>query len=196
MDEIVKRRPGRPRKNPTPETDTEIATTKPNKPKQKRNRPDLANFGQEYIEPGDNTKFLSHALAISAMPSIDINDPAAVENRIQDYFALCVANDMKPTPAGFRNSLGISKATLSNWRNGVWRADTHQAIICRHYDLLDALWQDYMYNGKINPVSGIFIGKNEFRYADSQEVILTPNQQHDSVDAATIEAKYAELPED
>ena len=27
--------------------------------KRKRNRPDLANFGEEYIEPGDNSKYLS-----------------------------------------------------------------------------------------------------------------------------------------
>lgn len=185
MDDIAayKRPPGRPKKNPTD--------------LQPRKRADLANFGQEYIEPGDNAKFLSHALAIKAMPVIDINDPVQVEQRIEDYFALCVENDMKPTPAGFRNALCISKATLSNWRNGVYRAGTHQEIICKGYDLLDALWQDYMYNGKINPVSGIFIGKNEFRYADSQEVVLTPNQNGIiSADAATIEAKYAELPEE
>lgn len=176
---------------------SDITTTTDNKPvKRKRNRPDLQNFGQENIESGDNTKFLSHALAIKAMPEIDTADPVQVEQRINDYFTLCVQNDMKPTPAGFRNALGISKATLSNWRNGVFRSGTHQEIICRNYDLLDALWQDYMYNGKINPVSGIFIGKNEFRYADSQEVILTPNQnQLSEADIKAIEEKYAELPD-
>jgi hypothetical protein len=165
------------------------------KPKRKRNRPDLANFGQENIEPGDNKKFLAHALIVRDLPPIDSADPVQVEQRINDYFSLCVENDMKPTPAGFRISLGISKGTLSNWRNGVWRSGTHQDIICKAYDLLDALWQDYMYNGKINPVSGIFIGKNEFHYADKQEVVLTPNQQKLSEeDYKTIEAKYEELP--
>lgn len=179
----------------SPET-TDITISETNTPKPRRKRADLANYGQEYVEAGDNTKFLSHALAIKSMPEIDTSDPVQVEQRINDYFYLCVENDMKPTPAGFRNALGISKATLSNWRNGVFRAGTHQEIICKNYDLLDALWQDYMYNGKINPVSGIFIGKNEFRYTDSQEVVLTPNQQHETVDAEVLEAKYAELPED
>lgn len=176
-------------------TSTTIATTTTSKPKQRRNRPDLQNYGQEYVESGDNTKYLSHALAIKSMPPVEIADPVQVERRIEDYFALCVKNDMKPTPAGLRNALGISKGTLSNWRNGVWRSGTHQDIICKAYDLLDALWQDYMYNGKINPVSGIFIGKNEFRYTDSQEVVLTPNQ-HEPVDVSTIEAKYSELPDE
>ena len=35
--------------------------------------------------------------------------------------------------------------------------------------------EDYMQNGKINPVSGIFLMKNNFGYADKQEVVLTPN---------------------
>ena len=39
-----------PKATAAKEQSTEIA-----KPKRKRNRPDLANFGQEYIEPGDNT---------------------------------------------------------------------------------------------------------------------------------------------
>ena len=32
-----------------------------------------------------------------------------------------------------------------------------------------------MLNGKINPVSGIFLLKNNFGYQDKQEVVLTPN---------------------
>jgi hypothetical protein len=65
------------------------------------------------------------------------------------------------------------------------------------YDLLEELWEDYMLNGKINPVSGIFLGKNQWDYSDKQEYVLTPNTGGiDEVDPATIEAKYAELPED
>jgi hypothetical protein len=55
-----------------------------------------------------------------------------------------------------------------------------------------------MQNGKINPVAGIFLGKNMFggSYSDKQEVVLTPNTQGlSNADVATIEAKYAELPD-
>ncbi len=167
------------------------------KPKQKRNRPDLANYGQEYVEPGDNTKFLTHALAIRDMPPIDTSDPAQVEQRIRDYFKLCVANDVKPSVKGFLNALRIAKSTLWEWKNGGYRAGTHQAIICEAYDVLEALWEDYMLNGKINPVSGIFLGKNNFGYADKQEMVLTPNTGMPAPqDVAALEAKYAELPEE
>jgi hypothetical protein len=65
------------------------------------------------------------------------------------------------------------------------------------YDVLEALWEDYMMNGKINPVSGIFLGKNNFGYQDKQEYVLTPNQQQiTQEDVKLIESKYEELPED
>ena len=36
--------------------------------------------------------------------------------------------------------------------------------IKKAYDFLGNLWENYMQNGKINPVSGIFLGKNNFGY--------------------------------
>ena len=163
----------------------------------KRNRPDLANYGQEFVEPGDNSRYLRHALATLNMPPIDISDPKQVEDRLDWYFDHCIRNEMKPTVKGFCNSLGISRVTLMEWRQGNHRKDTHQAIILKAYDLLEELWENYMMNGKINPVSGIFLAKNLWGYRDQQDVVVTPNTGGiESVDAATIEAKYAELPED
>jgi hypothetical protein len=150
----------------------------------------------DLAEPGDNTKFLSHALAIRNMPDIDTSDPVQVKQRIDDYFTLCVQSDVKPSVKGFLNSLRVAKSTLWEWRQGNYRAGTHQQIICEAYDVLEALWEDYMMNGKINPVSGIFLGKNNFGYKDQQEHILTPNQyQISQEDVKLISAKYEELPD-
>ena len=50
-----------------------------------------------------------------------------------------------------------------------------------------------MQNGKINPVSGIFLMKNNFGYADKQEVVLTPNNPlGDTTPVAELEEKYLE----
>ena len=184
---IPKKR-GRPPKSTTESTTTPV--------KRKRNRPDLANFGQEFVEPGDNSRFLRHALTTINMPPIDISDPKQVEERIDWYFEHCIDNEMKPTVMGFCNSLGIAKSTLWEWRNGGYRGNTHQAIIVRAYKILEELWEDYMQNGKINPVAGIFLGKNNFGYADTQEHVLIPKNQVEAKDVATLEAKYAELPEE
>lgn len=165
-------------------------TQEPRLPKTKnQNTSDLT-------EPGDNNKFLSHALAVRNMPEIDTSDPVQVKQRIDDYFALCVMHDIKPSVKGFLNSLRVAKSTLWEWKNGGFRSGTHQQIILEAYDVLEALWEDYMMNGKINPVSGIFLGKNNFGYADKQEVVLTPNQQQISAeDVKMISAKYEELPD-
>ena len=166
-------------------------------PKRKRNRQDLANYGQEYVEPGDNSKYIRHALATLNLPPINIADPQQVSNRIDWYFEHCSNNEMKPTVTGFCNALGVHKDTIRSWHTGEYRADTHQAIIVKAYRVLEELWEDYMLNGKINPVSGIFLGKNQWSgYLDKQEVVLTPNQQQITPeDVKAIENKYDELPD-
>lgn len=146
-------------------------------------------------EPGDNSRFLRHALATREMPPIDISDIKQVEGRIMWYFGHCKEDDIKPTVTGFCNSLGISRQTLLNWKTGTYRADSHQTVILNAYSILEEMWEHYMMNGKINPVSGIFLGKNNFSYLDKQDIVVTPNTQSEIVDVETIEAKYSELPD-
>ena len=54
-------------------------------------------------------------------------------------------------------------------------------MIKKYIDLLEEMWIDYMQNGKVNPASGIFLGKNLFSYKDTQDVILTPNNPLDNM---------------
>ena len=152
---------------------------------------------QVKTEPGDNSRYIRHALATLNLPPINITDARQVEARLDWYFNHCIENDMKPTVNGMSNALGIHRDTIHAWRTGEHRPDSHQAIILKAYRLLEELWEDYMQNGKINPVSGIFLAKNMFvGYSDKQEVVLTPNTSGlSAADPATIEAKYAELPD-
>ena len=158
--------------------------------------PGKVNFGQENIQPGDNSKFLRHALTTMNLEPIDISKPDQVEKRIAWYFVHCADSDMKPTVNGMCNALGIHRDTLHTWRTGEFRGDSHQAIVLKAYRVLEELWEDYMLNGKVNPVSGIFIAKNLFPgYSDKQEFVLTPNQRGEELSQDVIEAKYDELPE-
>ena len=163
---------------------------------QRKTRSDAATVANylktDYSEPGDNSRFLAHAMMVRNLPEIDISDPVQVEQRINEYLMLCLENDMKPTVKGFCNALnGISRNTLWNWRNGTYRKGTHEEIVVRAYSLLEEMWENYMQNGKINPMAGVFLGVNNFGYRDVKQVNVTP-----VVDVAAIEAKYAELPED
>ena len=159
-------------------------------------RPDRANYGLADVGKGDNAKYLQHVMVTMSQPNIDISDPVQVQERIQWYFHHCVSSDMKPTVKGLCNSLKITRKALWDWKNGTYRPGSHQDIILQAYDTLEELWENYMLSGKINPVSGIFLGKNQWGYSDKQEYVLTPNTGGiDEVSKDDLEAKYAELPD-
>lgn len=155
--------------------------------KKKRNRPDLAKFGEENTLPGDNSRYLRYAMASWDLPPIDISDPKQVEHRIQEYFMFCAENDRKPNMVGMANWLGVDRDTLKTWKTGEYRRETHSAVVKKAVLLLEELWVDYMQSGKVNPASGIFLGKNMFGYRDQQDVVVTPqNPLGDSPSPATL----------
>ena len=145
------------------------------KKKQTRNRPDLANFGEEHTEPGDNARYLRYAMASLSLPPIDISDPEQVQKRIMEYFDYCVQNDRKPNIKGLGNWLGVDATTVNSWRRGEYRAETHSPVIKKAVDILEEMWWDYGQNGRCNPAAWIFIGKNAFGMRDEQQVVITPN---------------------
>lgn len=174
------------------QTDEDRATGDPSAPvKRRRNRPDLQNFGAEQVEAGDNSRYLRHALAGLDLPPIDISDDKQVSERLDWYFNHCIEDDMKPTVTGMANCLGIDKTTLWSWRTGECRAKTHSPLIKKAYKLLEELWESYMLSGKVNPASGIFLGRNHWGYQDKVDVVVSKGDDSDykpSVDA--IAARY------
>lgn len=140
--------------------------------KRKRGFDALVNFN---AEPGENAKFLRFALASWNLPPIDISDPKQVEERIGEYFQHCADNDRRPQVVGMCNWLGISRDTLNSWLRGEYRGATHSDVIKKAYNYLEELWADSMLTNKLNPASGCFIGKNWFSYADTQQIVVTPN---------------------
>lgn len=134
----------------------------------------IGGFGSVDTTPGDNARYLRHSLTMLDLPAIDISDPVQVELRIRQYFEQCVSSDMKPTVSGMALALGVDRKTLYDWSRGNYRDVTHSPIVKKAMNVLDALWEDYMMNGKINPVSGIFLGKNHFGYTDKQEIVVKP----------------------
>lgn len=165
--------------------------------KRKRNRPDLQNFGYENAEPGDNARYLRHARIAMNLPPIDVADPVQVERRINEYFDYCEQNDKKPSMIGMSNWIGVDISTFDNWQRGKYRETTHLPIVKKAAGVLKEMWADYMQNGKINPVSGIFLGKIQFGFRDQQEVIVTPNNPiGDPASQQALEDKYLEVVDD
>jgi DNA-binding XRE family transcriptional regulator len=140
----------------------------------KKKRPKRSEQMSVQTNPGENTKYLNHNLQLSLLPAIDTADEKQVASRIVEYFQICGENDMKPSMAGLALAIGVSRQTLWNWSTGETRGNEHLDLIKKAVQMLDAQMVDYMQNGKINPVAGIFLMKNSFGYKDQQEVVVKP----------------------
>lgn len=151
---------------------------------------DLSEDGPAGMEPGENSRFVRHALASWNLPPIDISDPEQVNQRLGEYFQYCADNDRKPQVVGMCNWLGISKDTLNSWKRGEYRSETHSDLIRKAYDLLEEIWIDYMQNGKINPATGIFLAKNYWNYKDVADVVVTPNNPYQGASEEELRRKY------
>lgn len=146
---------------------------------------ELSADGNGKIRPGEASRFIRHALASWDLPPIDISDPEQVKQRIGEYFTYCSENDRRPQVVGMCNWLGINRNTLNEWVRGETRADTHGDIIKKAYDIMEEMWTDYMQYGKISPPTAIFLAKNWYGYKDVADVIVTPNNPMQDLDAAT-----------
>lgn len=132
--------------------------------------------GDKNMQEGDRGRFLRHALAGWDLPAIDISDEKQVEERIIWYFSKCIEDDVKPTVSGMSSALGIHRNTFYKWGVGKLRADTHQELIVKTKGILEALWETYMQEGAINPIVGIFLGKNHFGYRDVKDITVEPRE--------------------
>ena len=163
-----------------------MAENKPIKKKNPRGAGSKALTGEALnLDAGDNAKYLTVSMHLMNLPEIDLNDPEQVIDRLNEYFKIHADNDMKPTVAGMGMALGLDRRRLWEIKTDV--QDRNQDLptltrdsIKKAYKLMENLWENYMQNGKINPVSGIFLGKNNFGYQDKTEYVVTPNTNSDN----------------
>lgn len=151
------------------------------------------------VNPGDNALYTQKNMELFNLPKIDITDSVQVNARINEYFSIMQKYDSKPTVTGLSMALGIDRRRLWEIKTGNFGnvtgyitklPDEVRELIVKTYDFLETLWEDYMLNGKINPVSGIFLGKNHYGYQDKTEYVLTPNSQKEEYDAESIRERY------
>jgi hypothetical protein len=170
-------------------SDKEIEKAKPKKPKGKpRGGNNFLTDSALNVEAGDNTKYVLLGARLFNLPSIDLKDPQQVNDRLNEFFQIHAEADMKPTVAGMGMALGLDRRRLweiktGNLKGGVTEYDLPTPTLVsikKAYEYMEILWENYMQNGKINPVSGIFLGKNNFGYQDKTEMVVTPNTNSDT----------------
>ena len=137
------------------------------------------------VKKGENAKAIKQGLHLFLLPKIDLHNYNQLRDRLTEYFDYMEQQDTKPTVAGMALALGIDRFRLYEIRSGT---STNARgvkdlppecvnLIKEAYEILEVLMENYIQNGKVNPVAGIFLAKNHFRYTNETEVVVKPGQQ-------------------
>lgn len=133
------------------------------------------------IPAAEKKNIMQHNLTLYKMNRIDCNDIVQLSNRIDYYLSLCAKNEIFPSVSGFAFAIGIDRRLLWYWLNNPGNCAVKKPecydMIKRTYEMINTQYEDMLNSGKINPVSGIFLMKNNFGYKDQTDHILTAKQE-------------------
>ena len=161
----------------------------------------LPQMGLKKLEQDDDKrvfigKALHNILAVSkAFDEPPKNDEEVCE-RLNWFFKTCEETNQLPTVEKMCLALSMPRSTVFDMESGRTKgfSPVTSAILKKAKNLIASLDAELAQEGKIQPVVYMFRAKNYYGMKDQQDVVLTPNQNSDFQDRATIEAKYAELP--
>ena len=181
--------------NPDPANDDHIVSMRGKRGKDKQQRKKRTDKNLQ-VKEGDNTKILQYTLALSRLPKIDVNNPILVKQRIDSFFDICLQYDMKPAIASLALAFGIDRVTLFTWITGkVQTVKNPESLntLKNAYTIINSQYEIYMNSGKINPISAIFLMKNNMGYKDTTDyVISASNEQQLSLNDVTSRAGLLE----
>lgn len=135
------------------------------------------NYDDEDLDSKTTNDMLLHAIEMMGWSRVDVMDPAQVKRRVMEYLKHCEKNEMKPTVEGLAFAFDISRAMLQKYAQGAVQGMPQECSewFRRGYDVVGTQLMDYMYNGKINTVAGIFIAKNNLGYEDRTVTYVESN---------------------
>lgn len=162
-------------------------------------RSDLAHFGSDLALPDDNAKAVKFIMELGMLPLIDLSDPEQIRNRVNEYWQLCVQYDTKPLVSGLADALGIDRRRLYELTHDVPGRELGTTLegrveLKRAYGRLEVLWEHYSVNGKMNPVTSIFLGKNNYGYKDKVELVATTQSKLVDADVESLVEEAKLLP--
>ena len=146
-----------------------------------------------------NLKALAMNMMLMNLPELDFRDGTAVWTRTCQYFEMCSTMDEKPSVEGYALSLGVERRTLARWVNGDNTGNLSEEslkAINKGYQLLGAQMSSFMLNGKINPIAGIFLMRNNLGYTNIDQLPEEkPEEEDKTVDADEMIRRFKDLPD-
>lgn len=134
-----------------------------------------------------NTKTANHLVRISQIAKPKLSDPKDVDRACVMYFNACAEDDVRTTVSGLAMVLGVNRLTLIGMVNGTTRVENRD-VLAKWFQMLEITDEIAMKEGKTNPVSAIFLAKNNYGYVDEQKVKVIDDELTDE----EIEKRYRE----
>lgn len=147
----------------------------------KKNDIVAANNNNASIATNENTKTINQFnMELFNLPPIDKYNEEQFLQRVNAYFSIVQKYNMKPTLTGLGLAFKTTRQTIYKWCNGIdcpFLTVNERSLLKSVYSLINSSMEDYLLNGQINPVAGIFLMKNNFNYKDQTEVVQTTNTE-------------------
>jgi len=140
---------------------------------------------------------LRHNMQLAALPPVNVDDPAAIAARIQEYFRLCLENGVSPTVSSMALSFHVHRRVLYQWAYKTPRNDP-RALVRDAYEVVNSFTADMLVDGNINPVVGMFLLQNNADYVNQPDAHedLAPLQLKPPTTREELQAKYLAAAED
>lgn len=140
----------------------------------------------EGAEQGVTARYLRFNLTLAGLVPVDLNDSQAVYSRVMEYFQMCIDNDMKPTLTALSLALGMNRHMFARLVAGE-KGKAVATVMRGAKAICEAQLQDYMHNGDVTPLQGMFELNNNYGYKNQIDVI-----SEESLDVGEDTAKIAE----
>lgn len=154
--------------------------------------------------PENNDAGISFTMELMNLPTFDLGDADALQQRILDYLSMCRRYETKPLISGLCLAIGSNREEVMNWTKGQRNRLAERLspesgrVLQKSLESLEVLWEfSFQNDGYRNPVTGIFVAKNNFGYKDTTESVVRHERTEQGPTRAQLEAKYqAAIPAD
>lgn len=159
----------------------------------------MAGQGAQSQTPSTNGRAIDMIMELRQWPLVDLNDAEALQERIWDYYKLCQKYDSKPLLNGLCMVIGCTRTELMRWSRGEEAPFARNLtpdgmnVLKNAVEDMHTYWEfAFQNNGYRNPVTGIFLGKNNFGYKDTTENISVRIDSSQLVNPKVLQSKYAD----
>lgn len=117
-----------------------------------------------------------------------VKDEEEAIERTDEYIKGCIQRGLRPSVEGWALALGTTRSSLWDWETGRRHGPLSADFVKKAKELFAAFDADMVNQGRMNPVTYIFRGKNYYGMKDQQDIVVTPKQEV-SIDALLAEAE-------